>query len=343
MFDRVTAVLTQSRTEYFGLRSMDPMRDLGGVADLIEHAFAAELDQSGQNALRELRLLSRMKPALWWMAQFNPDHSDFLSGFVWEEDGKIVGNITVNRASAGSRRWLISNVAVSEDYRGRGIGRSLMDAALELVNEYRGTSASLQVRGNNQRAKRLYHLLGFQEISGTAYLRMGRVPRIDGIYALPPLPQGLILRPRKYDTKDTLEAYHLATSSTPPSTQKEWPLYRRNFQLGSQQRLNNILGRMVGIGPSDHWVVEDGRRFVALLDAHPGAFKQSHQIRLIVHPDWRGQLETLLVGQALDYLHAWRNRSIAIRHPSEHSEAITGFKNFGFREDQTLLWMKREM
>jgi hypothetical protein len=89
MFDRVTAVLAQSRTEYFGLRSMDPMRDLGGVADLIEEAFATELDHSGQNALRELRLLSRMKPILWWMTQFNPDHSDFLSGFVWKRMGKL--------------------------------------------------------------------------------------------------------------------------------------------------------------------------------------------------------------------------------------------------------------
>lgn len=343
MFNRVTAVLAQSRTEYFGLRSMDPMRDLGGVADLIEEAFATELDHSGQNALRELRLLSRMKPALWWMIQFNPDHSDFLSGFVWEEDGKIVGNITVNRTSAGSRRWLISNVAVSENYRGRGIGRSLMDAALELVHEYRGTSVSLQVRGNNQRAKRLYHSLGFQEISGTTYLRMGRVPRIDGIYALPPLPQRLILRPRKYDSKDTLEAYHLATASTPPSTQKEWPLYRRSFQLGTQQWFHNILCPMVGSGPSEHWAIEDGQRFVALLDVHPGVFKQSHQIRLVVHPDWRGQVEALLIGQALDYLYAWRNKSISVKHPSEHREAITAFQDFGFKEDQTLLWMKREM
>jgi len=218
-----------------------------------------------------------------------------------------------------------------------------MDAALELVHEYRGSSVSLQVRANNEEAKRLYNSLGFKEISGTTYLRIGRVPGIDGIYALPPLPQELILRPRQYNPRDTLEAYNLATASTPAIVQKEWPLYRRNFQLGSQQWFNNFFCRIVGSGPSEHWVVEDGRRFVALIDIQPGVFKQPHQLRLIVHPDWRGQLETLLIGQALDYLYSWRNRSIKFRHPSEHHEAIEAFKNFSFQEDQTLVWMKQEI
>jgi hypothetical protein len=218
-----------------------------------------------------------------------------------------------------------------------------MDAGLELVKEYRGTSVSLQVRGDNERAKGLYHSLGFQEISGTTYLHLGRVPKIDGIYTLPPLPQGLILRPRKYTSQDSLEAYHLATASTPPATQKEWPLYRQNFQLGGQQWFNDLLYRMIGCGPSEHWVVEDSHRFVALIDVQPGVVNQSHQLRLITHPDWRGQLETLLIGQALDYLYNWRNKKITLRHPSEHQEAITAFQYFGFKEDQTLLWMKREL
>jgi len=47
------AVLAGRRNEnYFGLRPMDPMKDLRGVADLIEEAFANDLDRSGQNALQ---------------------------------------------------------------------------------------------------------------------------------------------------------------------------------------------------------------------------------------------------------------------------------------------------
>ncbi len=323
---------------------MEPLRDLGRVADLIEEAFASDLDRSGQNALRELRLLSRLKPVLWWMVHFNPERSDFLSGFVWEEDGRVVGNITINRSSAGSRRWLISNLAVSENYQGRGIGRSLMDAALELAQEYRGASIALQVRADNTPAKRLYDSLGFKEISGTAYIQKKRVPRVEGVYNLPSLPRGLILRPRRYNsTEDTLEAYNLATASTPPSTQKEWPIYRRAFQLGSQQWTRNVLCHLVAAGPSKHWVVEDGQRFVALLDIEPGMFTQPHQLRLIVHPDWRGHLEKMLIGQALDYLYSWRNKAINFRHPGSHQEALDVFQEFGFQTEKILLWMKREM
>ena len=52
---------------------------------------------------------------------------------MWEEDSKIVGNITVNRTGIGSRRWLISNLAVAKQYRGRGIARGLLETGLELV------------------------------------------------------------------------------------------------------------------------------------------------------------------------------------------------------------------
>lgn len=339
----MTAVLAQSRKEYFGLREMDPLKDLVGVADLIEEAFASDLDQSGQNALRELRWLSRFKPILWWMVYFNPDHSDFLSGFVWEEEGKIVGNVTVNRSSVGSRRWLISNLAVSEEYQGRGIGRCLMDAALELVKEQSGISVSLQVRADNVPAKRLYQSLSFKKIAGTTNLRIGRVPGITGISQLPQLPIELILRRRQYHILDTSQAYDLACAATPTASQREWPLHRHHFKLGSQQKLNNFFCRLVGGGPSAHWVIEDGQRFVALMDVQPGVIQQPHQLRLIVHPDWRGHLEKLLIGRALDYLYPWRHRRIVSKHSADHVEAITAYKEFGFQEQQTLLWMKREM
>jgi ribosomal protein S18 acetylase RimI-like enzyme len=334
------AVLTQSRAkEYFGLRPMDPMKDLRGVADLIEEAFAHDLDRSGKSALQELRWLSRLKPILWWMVYANPDHTDFLSGFVWEEDKKIVGNITVNRTRVGSRRWLISNLAVSKSYRGRGIARGLMYAGLELVKEYSGSSVSLQVRADNEAAKHLYQSLNFKEISGTSYLWLRRIPKVE----VAPLPPQLSLREAAFDTKDIREAYNLAVVSTPLTTQKEWPLRQSQFQLNSGESVNNFLRRLSGSGPSVHWVVEEGLRFVGLINVRPGAWKQPHHIELIVHPEWRGRLEKPLISRALAYLQPWRNRSISIKHPIDHAEAIATYKEFGFTETQTLLWMKLEL
>jgi ribosomal protein S18 acetylase RimI-like enzyme len=318
---------------------MDPMRDLGGVADLIEEAFANDLDRSGQNALQELRWLSRLKPILWWMIYTNPEHSDFLSGFVWEEHGKIIGNITVNRTGAGSRRWMISNLAVAQEYRGRGIARGLMYAGLELAKEYNSTAVSLQVRADNEPAKKLYDTLQFKEVSGTAYLWAGQVPKVKDV----PLPNGVRLRLRNFTTQDARDAYNLACAATPLTVQKEWPLRRRQFRLKGSERINNMFCWMTGGGVSTFWVVEDGRRFVGLVNIRPGGWGQTHKLELIVHPDWWGYLEKALISQALMYLYKWQNRSISIKHPTYHSEAIEVFKEFGLKETQTLTWMKLEL
>lgn len=332
------AVLARSGTEHFGLRPMDPMKDLGGVANLIEEAFADDLDRAGQSALRELRWLSRFKPILWWMVTFSADHSDFLSGFVWEEAGKIVGNVTVNRTSPSSRRWLISNLAVAKNYRGRGIARGLMYAALELVEEYNGSSVSLQVRADNAPAKHLYDALNFKEISGTAHLHLHRVPQVQ----IFPLPSGVQLRSRNFDSRDARLAYSLANMATPLSVQREWPLRQTRFYIGSGERINGFLRQFIGGGSSAYWVVEDGQRFVATINVHPGAFGQKHRLKLVVHPDWRGSLEKPLISRAFRYLHRWRKRSIAFKHPIHHPEAIEVYKDFGLRERQVLLWMKWE-
>ena len=49
----MTAVVARSRTKSSGLRPMEPDRDLTGVANLIQSAFAEELDRNGQGMLRE--------------------------------------------------------------------------------------------------------------------------------------------------------------------------------------------------------------------------------------------------------------------------------------------------
>jgi ribosomal-protein-alanine N-acetyltransferase len=58
----------------------------------------------------------------------------------------------------------IANLAVDPSGWGSGIGRALLDAALE-EGERRGASAVyLEVRDSNERARRLYHSRGFEEV-----------------------------------------------------------------------------------------------------------------------------------------------------------------------------------
>ncbi len=81
---------------------------------------------------------------------------------VAEEDGQVIG-------FAGA--WMIldeshmTNIAVLEEYRGRGIGRRLMEALLRYASDLGACCMTLEVRAGNETAQALYRSLGFMKVS----------------------------------------------------------------------------------------------------------------------------------------------------------------------------------
>ncbi len=77
---------------------------------------------------------------------------------VAEENGRVIGY-------AGA--WIIldeshiTNIAVAEDVRGRGIGRKLTEELLRVLSNLGAGYATLEVRVSNLRAQNLYQSLGF--------------------------------------------------------------------------------------------------------------------------------------------------------------------------------------
>ena len=153
-----------------GIRPFDLARDLRPVAELISKAFAHELDFRGTAILREMRLMSYMAG---FMRFFNGDsinYDDVFSGFVWVNEGKVVGNVTVQRGDSVGRRWQIANVAVLPEFRGRGIARRLINQAVEHIHQSDGEWAVLQVYENNHVARRLYERANFETVGGSVEL-----------------------------------------------------------------------------------------------------------------------------------------------------------------------------
>jgi ribosomal-protein-alanine N-acetyltransferase len=58
----------------------------------------------------------------------------------------------------------IANLAVAPDGWGQGVGRALLDAALDEALRRRTAAMYLEVRQTNDRARRLYRSRGFEEI-----------------------------------------------------------------------------------------------------------------------------------------------------------------------------------
>jgi ribosomal protein S18 acetylase RimI-like enzyme len=317
---------------------MEPGRDLAGVARLIQTAFSDELDRAGMAALREMRSMSRLGPVLSWLDWASAEFSEMLSGFVWVEEGRIVGNVTVSRAAPGSYRWIISNVAVAQSYRGRGIGRALMDAAIELTREWGGKIVTLQVRHDNPAAVRLYRGMGFQEIFGTTYLRLDRVPPIEPL----PLAYGT-LRPRKLNPADAHMRYDLARAATPEKVQIERPVRLTQYRLGFEQQMADLAKHLVGGGPTLRLVLENDDRLEASVTAETGTWWREGRLSLAVHPSLVGGIEKELVSYALNHLRRWPQRAVLARHATYHPEGIQALQSFGFQEIRTLLWMRLDL
>ncbi len=329
--------LVRRRNEDTGLRPLKPSRDMSGVADLIEEAFAGEFDRSGRNALREMRGFGRWGFLMVWVDLFASDVNTNLNGFVWTDQGKVVGNTTVSRNAADSRQWFVSNVAVAKPYRGRGIARQLMEASIEYARELRGRSVSLYVRRGNKAAVHLYQSMGFKYISATSLLYLPRVKTVETL----PLPQGLNWRNHNLDDKDANAAYQLAKAVVPLNVQRERPLYLNQFRLGAEVSFDNFWRGMLGLGTARHWVIEDEPgQFAAMMSVEPGLWNSKHKLRLMVHPDWWGDLEAPLISAGLAHLKTCLRRPVSFQHPDEHAPGIEAYQQFGFKIKRTHLWMK---
>ena len=152
--------LSQRAVARSHIRPVRLRRDLAAIAELIAVGFAGALDAQGHLMLRDMRATARWGPVTWWLARWLGVIPP-MRGYVWEEEGHIVGNVSLTPAGYG-RGWVIANVVVLPEYRRRGIARALMETALDEVAQ-RGAFAALQVLEENEPARKLYRDLGFAE------------------------------------------------------------------------------------------------------------------------------------------------------------------------------------
>ena len=161
----MASIAVPMRAEHTGpLRPLNILRDLPQVADLIELCFETTMDDDGQSYVQQMRRASADRDFLAWANKVMESTSMPLAGFVWEEDGKIVGNASlVFQAHKGRKLAMIANVATHPSYRGRGIGRALTERALLGAWQKSNQETWLQVRHDNPAAIHIYADLGFEE------------------------------------------------------------------------------------------------------------------------------------------------------------------------------------
>ena len=82
--------------------------------------------------------------------------------FVVEAEGRVAGYMGYWEAPQEAH---IINLAIAPDFRGRGLGREMIEKCVEFARKRGARLATLEVRESNLAAQRLYERCGFKFIA----------------------------------------------------------------------------------------------------------------------------------------------------------------------------------
>ncbi|MFL5616607.1 MAG: ribosomal protein S18-alanine N-acetyltransferase [Gemmatimonadaceae bacterium] len=120
--------------------------DIPAIAAIERRAFS---DPWSERAFRDVLAHSRMYFACV---------SEVEAGYT---SARVLGYVVAWFAGGQGE---IANLAVDDTARGRGLGSTLLDAALEEARRHSTDEVFLEVRSSNARARQLYESRGFVEV-----------------------------------------------------------------------------------------------------------------------------------------------------------------------------------
>jgi len=321
-----------------GPRQVSIHNDVGQIADLIELAFAATMDDAGRSAVREMRMLSKSAPIIALFNGLNQILDQLESGFVWVEDKQIVGNVSISPAPSFpnmGRGFVIANVATHPDFRRRGIANLLMQKSLQLIRDRGGKFAILQVDATNENAQALYQRLGFRH--ERTFGRWHRPAHLRPPARLPNMPE-ITQRARgdwrfEYALAQLLRPnHHGGLGWLRPTVESAFrPSFWQAIDLMTQGR------------HADRWIVRDTRpnslAGVLRIEANFGG---PERLDLLVNPYYKGQLEEPLLNFALRVIES-RYHAVAIEHPLDDVPTVQALERYDFDRRYTLMHMRVDL
>ncbi len=305
------------------MRPFDPRRDLLGVADLIELCFAGTMDEDGQRYLEQMRSAAHDPAYLRWAGLASDLSGVPMTGFVWEQDGRLVGNLTlIPYHIQGRRQYLIANVAVHPDYRRRGIARALTVKGIEFARQRSMPSVWLHVREDNPNAIQLYLSLGFEERARrTSWISMPEVTQQL-------LPRGVVIVERTGSYWNQHRQWLQGTY--PPELTWHLPFDMDVFRpglLGTIYRFfkNTLIQQVAAL---------KGEHLLGLLTWQSNPY-QSNTLWLAPAPEYEDEAVLSLLLHARNHFSFYRRFNLD--YPAHRAE--TSIRAAGFAQNQTLIWM----
>ena len=311
-----------------GPRPINLGRDVRPVLALLNKSFGPVRDSQGR-AVADRFSLSQSAP---FARRLSMVSRGFVPGFVWEESGQIVGNVTLLESPIRGR-YQVANVAVHPNYRHQGIARGLMHEALAHIQNWNGRQVYLQVESDNVAAIDLYHSLLFDEIGGVQRWQatVSRLHLSSTGEAIGPPPR--LLRRREWREARQLDRIGFNSDLNWPA-----PPPADYYKTGLLQRAGDLLnGRR-----QETWVVESGRGqgsdLVGLADI-VSEWSRPHNLRLCIAPPWRGRLDGSLLNLAVSRLRRFRGGTVWLNYPAGDTamDSLLEASNFQLRRSLTVM------
>ncbi len=314
-----------------GPRPFNPFRDLPAVASLLARAFGPELELESESGARFVHWMNRLPALAWTWIGFEAWFDGNLGGYVWVEDGRVVANATVAPLTSSGRQWVLSNVAVLEEWRGRGIGRSLVRACLRHVAERGGERVLLQVWQSNKAAGHIYESEGFRAI--------GRTWRLTAMGAIGVLPVATLEAPgwiwRRFHPGDRAALATLAAGLGTVDTQVLRSQAGGAFDLGPGDWLRALLGLPSG---GTRMTLRQGERVRGGLALRP-APRGWRRLTLVVAPSVETETGGLVSGAVARELARREHRPVLVDLADSLPTVRQALVEIGFQETDALVQM----
>jgi ribosomal protein S18 acetylase RimI-like enzyme len=300
------------------LRTLNPRLDLAQVADLVELCFANNMDEDGRLYIRQMRRVANE-------ARYLRVTSVRLEGFVWEEGGRIIGNITlIPFQLKRGLIYLAANIATHPDYRRRGIGERLTEAGVRYARDRGAVACWLQVRDDNFGAYQLYQAQGFLERTRRTTWHWQPSTRIN-----PPADNGVEVTRRQ--RRDWSKQLNWLLRVYPDTVRWNLPFDPNRLKPG----LWSSLIRLFSGEPQAHWAARLNHQLIGVASWEP--------TRLAADTIWLATgdgSEDLAIRSLLPF--TCRNlrsrRPLTVNYPA--GRATQAFFEAGFNPHYSLIWME---
>ncbi|MCA9882129.1 MAG: GNAT family N-acetyltransferase [Anaerolineae bacterium] len=316
------------------VRPVNLRTDLAPLADLIELVFAPTMDDNGRAAIRDMRSLSKIGIGSLFLGRLNELAHGISMGFVWEEEGHLVGNVSLYPAhwpSDVGNAWIIANVAVHPKYQRRGIAHRLLEHSLLVIRQRKGTEAILQVDYDNNRAISIYDRMGF--IRERAFTTWGR-PSLASIP--PPLNQTDQLYITRRRPSEWQAEYKVAQVVRPNEQGGiGWlkPLHKSYFHKPWWQQIP----QWFATGGIERLIVRADNQLVGTMWIDSGIASLRTRMMMMTHPDHQPQATEALLGNVV---RRFTNSALILEHPYDDTVTTELLSHYRFRPNRTVWHMR---